>query len=162
MATYTVHEPPRPSGNTIADADRFVFVRDGFYGWAFLLAPLWMIRRGLWLALLLYLIISVGLLVALWAIGATGTAQSLVSLFLMILVGTEAATLRRWTLARRGWRDVGVVVGEDVESAERRFFASWVGPQTRRPEAPGAAVGMRMAPPPDEVIGLFPQPEAPR
>jgi hypothetical protein len=162
MATYTVHEPPHPSGNTIADADRFVFVRDGFYGWAFLLAPIWMIRRGLWLVLLLYLIISAGLLVGLWAMGASGGARALVGLLLMILVGTEAATLRRWTLARRGWRNVGVVVGEDVESAERRFFASWIGPQARRPEAPGVGAGMRMTPPADDVIGLFPQPEAPR
>ena len=162
MATYTVHEPPHPSGNTIADADRLAFVRDGFYGWAFLLGPIWMIRRRLWLVLLLYLIISVGLMVALWAIGASGVAQVLVDLLLMILVGTEAATLRRWTLARRGWRNVGVVVGEDGESAERRFFASWIGPQARRPEVPGAGVGMRMASPPDDVIGLFPHPEAPR
>ncbi|MGP0094857.1 MAG: DUF2628 domain-containing protein [Xanthobacteraceae bacterium] len=162
MAIYTVHEPPRPSGNTIADADRFVFVRDGFYGWAFLLAPIWMIRRGLWLVLLLYLIVSVGLFVALWAIGASGEAQALVGLLLMILVGTEAATLRRWTLARRGWSNVGVVVGDDVESAERRFFASWFGPHARPPETSGAAAGMRMATPPDDVIGLFPQPETPR
>jgi Protein of unknown function (DUF2628) len=158
MAIYTVHEPPRLSGNTIADADRFIFVRDGFYGWAFLLAPIWMIRRGLWLVLLLYLIVSAGLLLGLWAIGASGAAQALVVFLLMILIGTEAATLRRWTLARRGWRNVGVVVGEDVESAERRFFASWIGPHAERPEAPGA--GMRMTPPADDVIGLFPQPEA--
>jgi hypothetical protein len=162
MATYTVHEPPHPSGNTIADADHFVFVRDGFYVWAFLLAPIWMIRRGLWLVLLLYLILSIGLQVAMWAMGASGVAHAAVGFLLMILVGAEAATLRRWTLARRGWSNVGVVVGEDVESAERRFFASWVGPHARRPEGPGTAAGMRMAPPPDEVIGLFPQPEAPR
>jgi hypothetical protein len=162
MAIYTVHEPPRPSGDPIADADRFVFVRDGFYGWAFLLAPLWMIRRGLWLVLLFYLIVSLGLLVGMWAIGASGAAQAAVGLLLMILVGAEAATLRRWTLAGRGWRHVGVVAGEDVETAERRFFAAWFGPQDKRAGAPGVVAGIRMAPPPDEVIGLFPQPEASR
>ena len=160
MAIYTVHEPPRPSSDAMADADRFVFVRDGFYGWAFLLAPLWMIYRGLWLVLLLYLIAGVGIGAALWALGASNLTQAAVALLLMILVGTEAATLRRWTLTRRGWRHVGVVAGEDVESAERRFFAAWFGPHDRRSDAPGA--GMRMATPADEVIGLFPQPEASR
>src|SRR5579859_7136795 len=115
MAIYTVHEPPRPSGNAIADADRFVFVRDGFYGWAFLLGPIWMVRRGLWLVLLLYLIFSGGLMAIFWATGASGFAQAAVDFLIMILVGTEAATLRRWTLTRRGWRNVGVVAGEDVE-----------------------------------------------
>src|ERR1700731_1553568 len=69
MATYTVHEPPRPSGNTIADADRFAFVRDGFYGWAFLLGPLWMIRHRLWLVLLIYAAVLVGLQMLLWWLG---------------------------------------------------------------------------------------------
>ena len=38
----------------------------------------------------------------------------------------EAATLRRFTLGRRRWRNVGIVVGDDMETAERRFFDAWV------------------------------------
>ena len=34
--------------------------------------------------------------------------------------------MRRWTLARRGWKNLGVVVGDDLEAAERRFFDAWV------------------------------------
>src|SRR5687768_3953512 len=55
MAVYTVHEPPHEDPAE-ADTDQFVFVRDGFYFWAFLFGPLWMIWRRLWLVLLLYLI----------------------------------------------------------------------------------------------------------
>ena len=33
------------------DPERFVFVRDGFHFWAFLLAPLWLLWHRLWLVL---------------------------------------------------------------------------------------------------------------
>src|SRR5438045_2317340 len=54
MAVYTVHEPPLRASEAAPDPDRFVFVRDGFYGWAFLLGPLWMLRHRLWLVPLIY------------------------------------------------------------------------------------------------------------
>ena len=50
MAVYTVHEPPLKRYETDADPERFVFVRDGFSFWAFLLGPLWMLRHRMWLA----------------------------------------------------------------------------------------------------------------
>ena len=55
MPVYTVHEPPpRDDDDRRRRRDRFVFVRDGFSFWAFLLAPLWMLWHRLWLVLLLY------------------------------------------------------------------------------------------------------------
>ena len=44
MPTYTVHEPPPRKGQS-ADPERFLFVRDGFHFWAFLLAPFWLLAR---------------------------------------------------------------------------------------------------------------------
>jgi len=89
-----------------------------------------------------------------------------VGFLLALLVGFEAATLRRFTLARRGWRNVGIVVGDDVEAAERRFFDAWVKGEARPPAppppAPSAPPMLRRPPPPSDVIGLFPQPGAPR
>ena len=58
MAIYTVHEPPLKRDETEPDPDRFVFVRDGFYFWAFLLTPLWMLRHRLWLVLVCYALIA--------------------------------------------------------------------------------------------------------
>jgi Protein of unknown function (DUF2628) len=164
MSVYTVHEPPRPSGNMLADADRFVFVRDGFYGWAFLLAPLWMLRHRLWLVLLLYIVAVAILQVALVVVGASGTAQFFAALAVAILVGIEGGTLRRWTLGRRRWRNLGVVVGDDRETAERRFFASWQTAQASqpRPSYAPAAPGSRAPAPGDDIVGLFPQPGASR
>ena len=51
MPTYTVHEPPLRKNESVASPERFVFVRDGFHFWAFLLPPLWFVLRRLWLAL---------------------------------------------------------------------------------------------------------------
>src|SRR5215203_707148 len=55
MTVFTIHQPaPRKTEDT-APPERFAFVRDGFYFWAFLLGPLWMFWNGLWLVLVLYL-----------------------------------------------------------------------------------------------------------
>ena len=51
MSVYTVHEPPLRAAEASPDPERFVFVRDGFYFWAFLLTPLWMLWHRLWLVL---------------------------------------------------------------------------------------------------------------
>ena len=60
---------------------------------------------------------------ALRAVRLAAVASS--ALLISLLVGIEAGTLRRFTLARRGWKNVGVVSGYDLEDAERRFFAAW-------------------------------------
>jgi hypothetical protein len=166
MAVYTVHQPPLRKGGTAPDPDRFVLVRDGFYFWAFLFGPLWMIWRRLWLVLVLFVAAMIGLGLALQALGAPVLVRALAMLAVALLVGLEAATLRRWTLARRGWTNIGVVVGDDLESAERRFFAHWIesgGAALQGPAGKPQAVPPRMAKDgaPD-VVGLFPQPGQPR
>jgi hypothetical protein len=162
MSVYTVHEPPLRAGESSADPDRFAFVRDGFHVWAFLLTPFWMLWYGLWIVLVIYLAVVAAVDGAALAAGASGAAVFAVGALISLLAGFEASTLRRWTLARRGFRNVGVVIGDDVEAAERRFFDSWSGSDTASssfppPAPPAAAPGPRMPQAP-EVIGLFPQP----
>jgi Protein of unknown function (DUF2628) len=160
MPTFTIHAPPPRPGAAASDPERFVFVRDGFYAWAFLLAPVWLLVHRLWLVLLLYIVVDVLSGAALVLLGAPWLANSLTGLLIALLVGFEAATLWRWTLERRGWRMLGFVVGDDVEVAERRFFAQWAknGGQAPSP-APGAnSPPQRRAPAPNpDVIGLFPE-----
>jgi hypothetical protein len=164
MSIYTVHEPPPRANEDAPDPVRFVFVRDGFSFWAFLLSPLWMLRHRLWLVLIGYLVVAVALQVAVAMLGASASVMFGVGFLLSLLVGFEAATLRRFTLARRGWQSVGIVVGDDVESAERRFFDVWVkGDRRPAPAAPPSPAPMPRRPPPaSDVIGLFPEPGAPR
>jgi hypothetical protein len=162
MAIYTVHEPPR-AREAAPDAERFVFVRDGFYFWAFVFAPLWMLWRRLWLVLLFYVVGVSVLQVGLWLTGASALVQSAAGLLISVLVGFEAASLRRWTLNRRGWENLGVVSGDNREAAERRFFDVWlahkeIAPVRMSPPPPP----IRMSRPSSDIVGLFPEPESRR
>jgi hypothetical protein len=172
MAVYTVHQPPLRKRQTDHDPMRIAFVRDGFHFWAFLFGPLWMLRHRMWLVLIGYLVLVGGLAAGLSRLGAAPGATGLISLLVALLVGLEASTLRRWTLARRGWHGLGVVVADDIELAERRFFDSWAGqapvaaqpsaaaasPAPAAPAAPVPAPAQRQTPAQPDVIGLFPQP----
>ena len=188
MRVYTVHEPPVRAAGALADPARFIFVRDGFYWWAFLLTPLWMLWRRLWLVFVLYLVFSIGIEAAMRIYGASAGMTSLVAALISLLVGLEAGTLRRFTLKRRGWKNVGVVSGSDLEDAEHRFFAAWVNgakPQANTPPAapppaspatplttamasympPVSALTRTLTQPAADssgVIGLFPEPGAQR
>ena len=51
------------------------------------------------------------------------------NLLLALLMGFEAASLRRWTVSRRNWRQLDIVVADDEETAERRFFDRWTAKQ---------------------------------
>jgi hypothetical protein len=163
MPTFTVHAPPPKTGESAANPERFVFVRDGFYFWAFVLAPLWLLLHRLWLVLLGYIVLNGLLVTGLYLIGAPGATKLFVGMVVALLVGFEAATLWRWTLTRRGWQAHGFSVGHDVESAEQRFFAAWA---TRKADAsPSQTPPEKFAPPywrgppaPSDVIGLFPEP----
>jgi len=166
MPVYTVHEPPLRAAGGLAEPERFVFVRDGFYWWAFVLTPLWMLRHRLWLVLAIYLLVTAGLDTAMSMLGLSAVAIALVGTLISLLIGLEASALRRFALSRRRWRNVGVVSGDDLEDAERRFFDAWV----RRDGSARRAAPVR-APPasasaiPSEgpgVIGLFPDPGAQR
>ena len=164
MPVYTVHEPPRRDDDTLAHSARFVFVRDGFHWWAFLLAPLWMLRYRMWLEFIAYLLLIGGFTYGLRRFGIADSAGPWVGLLVSFLVGMEASSLRRWKLARRGFEYLGVVVGEDLEIAERRFFDGWTA-RAERPGAPPLAPFARPTPgpvstSPSDIVGLFPQPEA--
>jgi hypothetical protein len=167
MPTFTVHAPPR-TDRAPASPERFLFVRDGFHGWAFLLAPLWLLRYRLWLALFLYALFMAALIFGLTSLRASATAQSLALFVVALLIGFEAASIRRWTLARRGWATVGFVVGDDRDIAEHRFFTQWAergeaAAPARQDAPPLTTAPLRRGPPSGrDVIGLFPEPEQPR
>ena len=159
MPVFTVHEPPLRATANLPDPERFVFVRDGVYVWAFLLTPLWLLWRGLWLVFLIYAVVAIVVENAMHYAGFGTGSIILVQLLISLLVAIEAASLRRFSLVRRGWKNIGVVSGYDLEDAERRFYDAWVR---------GAPIG-RTEPPPvpsrsppltqsHDIIGLFPEP----
>jgi len=163
MAVYTVHEPPLRGGTTSPEPERFVFVRDGFSFWALLFGPVWMLRHRMWLVLIGYVAVMVGIAAVLHFTGLARVGPAVWTL-LGLLIGFEAGTLRRFTLRRRGFSNIGVVVGDDLELAERRFFDAWMrksspGESGTRGHA-GAPAGPHMPHPESRVLGLFPEPGA--
>jgi hypothetical protein len=172
MPVYTVHAPVT-NGADSAATDRFAFVRDGFHFWAAVLGPVWLGWHRLWLALTGWIVLMAAIDVAMVRLGVDSGAIFLADLLLALLLGFEAASLKRWTLSRRHWRQLDIVVADDEEAAERRFFDRWTAKQ-RSLSNDQAAVD-RGAPPPtrdipgqpfsrppplprEEIIGLFPEP----
>jgi len=140
MPAYSVFEPPLSSRRGVASTgatrtDRFIFLREKFSFVAFLFGPLWMLARRLWVVLIIY-VVAVGFLeFGLRRIGVGVQARVVVYVLIQFLVGIEATGLRRWTLARRGWQDCGIVIADGRELAERRFFDA----RSRPPRAARAA-----------------------
>jgi hypothetical protein len=169
MSVYTVHQPPVRAADSLPEAERIVFVRDGFSFWAFLFAPLWMLWHRMWLVLAGYIVLVAALEALLIAVGASSSAAAFVWLMLSLLLGLEASTLRRFSLRLRGWVNAGIVSGDDVEDAERRFFDAWLRDasalrgaataQAPASAAPAATPPVRHGP---DVLGLFPEPGARR
>ena len=177
MPVYTVHAPVA-NGADAAAADSFAFVRDGFHFWAAIFGPLWLAWHRLWLALIGWVVVIAVVDVAMFRLGIGGTALFLVGILLALLMGFEAASLERWTLSRRNWRQLDIVVAKNREAAERRFFDQWT--EKQRGLANDQPAVDRGAPPPTrdvpglpfskpppssphgDIIGLFPQPGASR
>jgi hypothetical protein len=164
MATYTVFEPRLEDSDQAIHAAQFAFVRDGFSWGAFIFGLIWMLWHRLWLVSVLFLLLVCALTAAVTLAHFPTTAVVAMWVLLKLLVGLEASTLRRWTLQRRHWRDMGTIVGDNREEAERRFFDRWIEatapvahamPITVAPSRlPGAPYGGDSP----GVIGLFPRP----
>jgi len=114
--------------------------------------------------LLCYVIAFAAVAGALWFMKAGWGARIAINMAFGLLLGMEASSLWRWTLARRGWSNLGVVVGDDLESAERRFFQVWrERPQTVTTKSSVLTnYGPKSADGGSDVIGLFPEPGGPR
>jgi hypothetical protein len=172
MPVYTVHAPVS-HGADLAATDRFALVRDGFHFWAAVLGPVWLAWHRLWLALVGWLILMAAVDIALVRLGVGAGTTLLADILLALLLGFEAGSLERWTLSRRHWRQLDVVVAEDEEAAEHRFFDRWTArqralsndqsavdrgapPPTR--DIPGQPFSKPPPLPQSEIIGLFPEP----
>lgn len=165
MAVYTVFEPPLEDDDAARRATKFAFVRDGFTWGAFIFDILWMLWHRLWLVAFLFAVVF-GAMAAIASTARLPTGVMFVIwLLVKFLIGLEAATLRRWTLQRRRWRELGSVVADNLQTAERRFFDHWVGAQVLTGAVSFRAPTQTYAQAADtghDIIGLFPQPGGPR
>ncbi len=120
MKIYTVHL--RHNG---LDGDRdLILVAEGFNWAAFVFGPFWALFKKLgWVALGL-LLLSLGIGLVGKALIADPPVQVAISLGVATIVGFLANDLRRWTLERAGFIDVGVVSAPDADAAFQRFLDS--------------------------------------
>jgi hypothetical protein len=135
--------------------------------------PLWLVWNRLWLATIGWILGIIVLDIVLERLGAGRMGIFAANVLVAILTGLEAASLRRWTLSRRNWRQLDTVVGDDEETAERRFFDRWTagkrgsyfdpltvergGPPPTR-DVPGQPFSKPPPLPQGGIIGLFPEP----
>jgi len=170
MPVYTVHAP-LTAGADLRATDRFVFVRDGFHFWAAVLGVIWLAWHRLWLGLIGWIIVVAAVDAMLLGLGiGRGTVFS-ADVLLAILLGFEASSLERWSFSRGNWHQLDIVVGDDRDAAERRFFERWAARRGAAPYYDNHTVD-RGAPPPtrdngghhpppmphSSIIGLFPEP----
>lgn len=172
MPVYTVHAP-FPAGADLRATDRFVFVRDGFHFWAMIFGPFWLLWNRLWLALLAWVVFLVAFNAGLSVLGVGRGSIFVADLIVAFLLGLEGSTLRRWTLSRGKWRQLDVVIADDQDTAESRFFERWSqkqhgivndqwavdrgGPPPTR-GVPGQQFSNPPPIPAGGIIGLFPEP----
>ena len=170
MPVFTVHAPV-DGGADVTATDKFTFVRDGFHFWAMVASALWLVWHRLWLALIGWVALNAAIWFGLTALG--GGTVLLADFLVAVLMGLEAASLQRWSLSRRKWRQLDIVVSDDEESAERRFFDRWTarqrgltndqwavdrgGPPPTR-NIPGQPFSKPPPMPQGGIIGLFPEP----
>ncbi|HEY0145047.1 MAG TPA: DUF2628 domain-containing protein [Methylovirgula sp.] len=166
MAVYTVYVPNFGRRTLPSDAEKYaalpdaVFVREGFSRAAFFLGPFWLAWNRLWIALVAWF--AIYFLLTIEAPEVLGGGSIFwTGLLLEFLLGLEGNSLRRWELARRGFRLTDIAAGLRRTDAERSFFSRAL--RAIPPPAPtpkiSDAVPAFAPPPSSEVVGLFPRPE---
>ncbi|QRM29610.1 DUF2628 domain-containing protein [Microvirga sp. VF16] len=163
MTTFTLHlaRDARPGDPTALDESELV--KDAFSWGAFFFTFLWFFYHRLWLA-------GIGVLILVFAFGGLMAlldvhplAGTVAQLLLQVLIGLEANSLRRWTLARRGLPMVDAVTAEDRDEAETKAFARWLEARpTSLPRSPASTSILSTPRRSEPVIGLFPDAERPR
>lgn len=171
MPSWFVFEPAKTAPDTLEAADKSVFVKDGFSFGAFLVTPVWLLWRRMWLVFLAWLGLQVALAVLTSTLSLDQRAAGIVSLLVSLCFALEANALRAWTMRRQGWRFTGVATGHTLQEAEQRHFEgrSLVAPAAANPPAAGprppgqdfpgpwsSALGRNGGSP--NVLGVFPEP----
>jgi hypothetical protein len=173
VKVFFVMAPPQTDGpDPEWEAERMVFVKDGFALLALLVPVLWLFWHRMWLPLMAYLAYLVALNAVELSFGSL--VSGIIGAGCAILLALEANNLRRWSLGAKGWRTVGEAVGRNRDEAEYMFFRDWAG-QAASPHKPGegkpagaskpragqAAPKPATSKPDDEpeIFGLFPEPD---
>lgn len=162
MATWSVLTRALPGDTGTDAAERVAFVREKFSWAALFLAPLVLLRYRLWLAFAAYVAASLVIGIAVARADLPDAIGTVVMAGFNLLLAFELPALRVRKLTAKGYAEEGVVIAEDREEAEQRFFAHWTARQPEplvrpvaRPLAPAGAMPAAAG-----VIGSFPGADA--
>ena len=118
MAIYSVHKRPT------ARVDDAIFVKDGFAWAALVFMLLWTLWHRMWIvAAIVFSTTAAVAALASW-LGLGDAPVNLASLAVGLVLGFEGNDLRRWSLARQGYEELGLAPGCDLDEAELRLFAA--------------------------------------
>ncbi len=120
MRIYTVHIVP--GAGAIGHEARVIFVKEGFSWPAFFFNWVWALFKGLWITALGLFLAEIVLGAAVGSLQVSAPAQSIASFTFFVLTGLFGNDLARMELARKGYREAGVVVARNLEAAEQRAF----------------------------------------
>lgn len=118
MPAFTIYEKPNlPLDETMDEA---VMVQHRFSYFIFLVPAIWMLVKRLWLPLIAYIAVSIGLTyldayIPVWA-------SLFISLVIAIWIAAEAPNLMGWALRRRGFEEVGMIYAENHRHCEARYI----------------------------------------
>lgn len=167
MITFTAHERDSEFEDIAARAEAILFVKEGFAWLALFFPLLWLIYHRMWVVFAGFVAILILLEAGVVLLGLEDGVAVISTIALSGVFALLANDLRRWTLARRGYRLVDLVNGRDRGECESKFFARWLASGGRQAKAaPKAVKHAKPAPatsnkPPiegEEIIGLFPEP----
>jgi hypothetical protein len=145
MAIYSVHNRPA------ARVDDAIFVKDGFAWAGLVFTLLWALWHRMWIvAAIVFSTTAAVAALASW-VGLGDAPVNLASLAVGLILGFEGNDLRRWSLARQGYEELGLAPGRDLYEAELRFFAA------QAPFQPSASdpVPAKLRPEGHDPLGLF-------
>ena len=117
MTWWTAHNKPGKG------PDDVVFIREGFSWWALLFPLLWLVIKGMWIVLLLALAAQFLIWSIAEALGFGEVMRLVFSCAINLILAFEGRNLLRWTYERRGYQELGLVQGNDLDEAEYRFFS---------------------------------------
>jgi len=170
MKIFSVHHKSVEPSLILSEGLETRFVKEGISWTALFFAPLWLVFHRMWLVLFATLLLYAIAIVAADAVGLDAAPAFGLVLIVNIIIALEGNNLRRWTLKRAGYQEIGVVTGRSLEHCERRFFESLLDPYKKLPQRHDlhpASSGVQntlatLRPSMKEnesVVGLFPEPD---
>ncbi len=173
MKIFSIHHKSGEPAIILSEGLETRFVKEGISWSALFLSPLWLIFHRMWLVLFGTLILYGLAGFAATAAGLDPTASLSLVFIVNVLIALEGNNLRRWTLKRTGYQEIGAVSGKSLEHCERRFFESLLDPYKKipqrhdlNPQTPATGVQNTLAAlrpslqEAERVVGLFPEPDA--